>query len=86
MEKGEDEWLVTVPSHRRDIELEADLVEEVARIWGTIKSPLPCPTASQWWGTEPKSEAGRPAGEKLVGCGLHEALTYSFIPPKAMPA
>ena len=37
-----DEWQATIPPHRRDIELEADLVEEVARIWGYDKTrPLP---------------------------------------------
>ena len=41
--KGENAWFVTVPSHRRDIELEADLVEEVARIWGYDKIPTTVP-------------------------------------------
>lgn len=30
----EDAWEVVVPSHRFDISIEADLVEEVARLWG----------------------------------------------------
>jgi phenylalanyl-tRNA synthetase beta chain len=84
VEKGEDEWLVTVPSHRRDIELEADLVEEVARIWGYDKVPTTVPYGvTMVGGQSPSLKLADQLREKLVGCGLHEALTYSFIPPES---
>ena len=33
-ERGEDDWLVTAPSWRFDLELEEDLIEEVSRLYG----------------------------------------------------
>lgn len=82
VEKGDGEWRVTVPSHRRDIELEADLVEEVARIWGYDKIPTTVPSGETMVGGQsPSLQLADELREKLVGFGLQEALTYSFIPP-----
>ena len=32
---AEREWLVSVPSYRFDISLEVDLIEEIARVYGS---------------------------------------------------
>ncbi len=78
-----DKIEVTVPTFRNDIELEADLIEEIARIYGfdKIKSvPLV--------GTLTKGEKStqRTIEDKikniLVGVGLNEITTYSFVSPK----
>ncbi|MEQ1509867.1 MAG: YtpR family tRNA-binding protein [Sphingopyxis sp.] len=78
-------WAVTVPSWRRDIDGPADLVEEVTRIIGfdhIVSVPLPRapgvakPTATADQMTERKL---RRAAAML---GLHEAITWSFIPEK----
>ena len=36
-EKGEDSWVVTVPTWRKDCDCSADLSEEVARMYGYDK-------------------------------------------------
>lgn len=74
---------VLVPSFRRDLILEADLIEEVARIYGLDKiTPQPLV------GTLIKAEKSviRQIEDKakniLTGIGLNEITTYSFISPK----
>lgn len=73
---------VTVPSHRGDVDLPADLVEEVVRIWGLDKVPstLPADRTGTGGQTERLQVAAR-LREILVGAGLQEALTYSFGRP-----
>ncbi|CAG7603005.1 phenylalanine--tRNA ligase subunit beta [Candidatus Vallotia tarda] len=41
-----DEFIVTPPTYRFDIEIEEDLIEEIARIWGYEKIPLNLPVAA----------------------------------------
>ena len=75
-------WSVTGPSWRFDLEQEADLVEEVARVYGYneipgIDAPIPQrPT--------PVPE-GRVADSRLALClverGYSEAITYTFVDP-----
>ncbi|HBG08455.1 MAG: phenylalanine--tRNA ligase subunit beta [Limnochordia bacterium] len=73
---------VTVPSYRGDVELAADLVEEVVRIWGleNLPSTLPPDRASSGGQSEQLAMIGR-VREALVGAGLQEALSYSFGRP-----
>jgi phenylalanyl-tRNA synthetase beta chain len=74
-----DHWKVTVPSHRTDVEVTADLIEEVVRIWGldNLPSTLPADTASSGGQTR-RLEVADNVREILVGAGLQEALTYTF--------
>ncbi|MFA5524190.1 MAG: phenylalanine--tRNA ligase subunit beta [Tissierellales bacterium] len=78
-----DKIVVSVPSFRRDLTIEADLIEEVGRIYGIdkiISQPLV--------GTLTKAEKTlfRQIEDKakaiLTGIGLNEITTYSFISPK----
>ncbi|MDI9460003.1 MAG: phenylalanine--tRNA ligase subunit beta [Bacillota bacterium] len=73
---------VTVPSHRGDVELQADLVEEIVRIWGleNLPSTLP-PDRSSSGGQSQLLTAEGHLRELLVGAGLQEALSYSFGRP-----
>lgn len=81
VDKQGDEWQVTIPPHRRDIELEADLVEEVARIWGYDKIPTTTPYGVTMVGGQGSMmQLEDDLRAQLVGFGLNEALTYSFIP------
>ena len=82
--EADADWQVTVPSWRRDIDGEADLVEEVVRIFGYDLVPsiaLPraegvaLPTAT------PAQLAERRVRRALAARGLHEAVTWSFIAP-----
>jgi phenylalanyl-tRNA synthetase beta chain len=74
---------VNVPSFRRDILQEDDLVEEVARIWGYDKIPLTLESASVLSPvTEPPGvRLARAVRAQLNAAGLAEAVTYAFTDP-----
>ena len=80
---GDGVLAVSIPSFRLDLERDVDLVEEVARLYGYDRIPL----------TIPKGDVGqqkmtweqvleRKCKGILVGCGLTEAITFSFMNPK----
>jgi len=78
-EVGVDSVLVVVPSYRLDVELAADLVEEVARIYGYDQLPstrLADELPLQYTDFELIGE--RDVKDTLVACGLREAITYSL--------
>ncbi|MCK5553186.1 MAG: phenylalanine--tRNA ligase subunit beta, partial [Deltaproteobacteria bacterium] len=69
----------TVPDHRLDVSLSADLVEEVARIYGYDRIPVTL------MGDElPPQERNESLEQEefvqdvMVGCGLQEVITYSI--------
>lgn len=77
------QWRVEVPSHRFDISLEVDLIEELARLYGYNRLPVRYPQARL--APQPKAEARAHLPELrrlLVARGYQEAVTYSFIDPK----
>ena len=79
---------VVVPSFRRDIVQEDDLVEEVIRVWGYDKIPS---TLSGGGAREPVI---RPAGltlasaitAALTSAGLYQAVSYAFADPARLKA
>lgn len=74
------QWTVTPPGFRFDIAIEADLIEEVARIYGYNRLPQTPLTGRLT--LVPRAEAARrPAAirQVLVERGYHEAITYSFV-------
>ena len=78
----EHSWTFTPPSWRFDIAIEADLVEEVARIYGYNNLPSTNPVASMEIPAKPEVE--RPLStlrRHMVSCGYQEAITYSFVEP-----
>jgi phenylalanyl-tRNA synthetase beta chain len=79
----EDGLDVTVPYWRRDdVTREADLVEEVGRIWGFERLPLTLPSRRGVSGRlEPHQRVRRRAEDALVGAGLFEMLGWSFAAP-----
>ncbi|HYM57292.1 MAG TPA: phenylalanine--tRNA ligase subunit beta, partial [Solirubrobacteraceae bacterium] len=74
---------VTVPHWRRnDVTREADLVEEVGRIWGYDRLPATLPSRRGASGRlEPAQRLRRRAEDALVGCGVSEILGWSFAAP-----
>ena len=73
-------WQVHVPSHRFDIGIEADLIEEIARIYGYGEIPSTGPRAPLW--IQADADPGRHHEEMmniLVQRGYYEAITYSFV-------
>jgi phenylalanyl-tRNA synthetase beta chain len=78
-----EQWRVGVPSHRFDITLEVDLIEELARLHGYNRLPVRYPQARL--APQPRAEARSdlPALRRLlVARGYQEAITYSFIDQK----
>ena len=75
-----ERWKVTPPPHRFDIEIEDDLVEEVARIYGYDK--IPEATGHAELPLEPIREAQvatEAVAELLVARDYSEVITYSFV-------
>jgi phenylalanyl-tRNA synthetase beta chain len=84
IDSAAQEWCCTAPSWRFDMGLEADLIEEIARIFGYDNIPtLPVQGASQ---AGVNSEATASLAEirhRLVSRGFNEAITFSFVSPDA---
>ena len=79
---GEGEWQVDVPSHRFDIALEIDLIEELARLYGYNHLPVSAPTAALSLAAKPETRGELPILRRLlVARGYQEAITYSFVEP-----
>ena len=73
---------VTPPSHRLDLEREADLIEEVGRVYGLDRIAPRLPRVSKALDDVPaESEFGFWARVRTfaVGLGLREAVNYSFV-------
>lgn len=80
---GAGQWTVTVPSHRFDISLEVDLIEELARLYGYNNLPVRYPQARLAPQGKPETRGELPNLRRLlVARGYQEAITYSFIDPK----
>ena len=69
---------VTVPTHRSDVTRPADLVEEIARLHGYDRFP-DLVRHGQSGQLSPSQTAIRRIREVLVGAGLTEAQTLSFL-------
>jgi phenylalanyl-tRNA synthetase beta chain len=69
---------VEVPGYRVDLELEADLVEEVARLHGYDRVPSRLPPVRRPGGMAESYRIRRRVREALVRAGLREACTFSF--------
>lgn len=81
--QGASQWLVSVPSHRFDISLEVDLIEELGRLYGYNRLPVRYPQARLAPQAKAEARAELPALRRLlVARGYQEAITYSFIDPK----
>jgi phenylalanyl-tRNA synthetase beta chain len=76
-------WTFAVPSYRFDISIEADLLEELARVYGYNRLPTRSLAAPMEIEARPEAKLGLPALRKqLIARGYQEAITYSFIEPK----
>ena len=77
-------WSVTPPSYRFDIEREADLVEEVARVKGYDNIPTAMPRIAPRTVTASEDQINvRQVRQSFVARDYREAITYSFIDEKA---
>ena len=75
-------WEATPPTHRFDITLEADLIEEVARIIGFATIPETDSRGPQKFRNAPEEEPSEHLLlEALAMCGYQEAITFAFVDP-----
>ena len=76
-------FIVTVPTRRGDITIEADLVEEVARLYGYDNIPSTLPVGTPTAGALTRLSTKTPyCTSDLEGAGLYQATTYSLTSPK----
>jgi len=80
---GGEKGLITAapPSYRVDINIEEDLVEEVARLKGYENIPQTLPAAAIGCGKKPGriSIMRKTAGDFLAASGFLEVINYSFV-------
>jgi len=70
---------INAPTRRQDIQIEEDIVEEIARIYGYDDIPMTLPvTESTQGGLTPYQAKRRVVRNYLEGAGLHQAITYSL--------
>jgi phenylalanyl-tRNA synthetase beta chain len=74
-----DEIDVIAPTHRLDIRIETDLIEEVARVVGYEHIPTRDRVAVRLTQREPARVATSLIGQTLNALGYFEALTFSFV-------
>ena len=86
--EDKDGYLVTPPSYRLDLEREADLIEEVARVYGMDRLPVRLPRITKnldaMLNEDPLFAFNSRIKAWAMGCGLHEAVNYSFVASKDM--
>ncbi|ARG99321.1 phenylalanine--tRNA ligase subunit beta [Legionella micdadei] len=76
-------WKVEVPSHRFDISLEADLVEEIIRLYGYDKMHGEKITCAVQAGTiNPYEALSARIARLFTARGYHETISYSFVDPE----
>jgi phenylalanyl-tRNA synthetase beta chain len=80
---GQPVWRVTPPGSRRDLEREADLIEEVGRCYGLDRIPAVLPRAAksldQLTSLAPRTDFARRVKTWGQSLGLTEVVNYSFV-------
>ncbi|EMF0096708.1 phenylalanine--tRNA ligase subunit beta [Enterococcus hirae] len=72
-------FTVTVPPRRWDIKIEADIIEEVARIYGYDRLPSTLPSGETVAGSLTQEQSTtRKIRTLLEDSGLHEAISYAL--------
>lgn len=75
-------WQVQVSSHRFDLALEIDLIEELARLYGYNRLPVTVPTAAIDLRASSETQVPlRRLKQVLVDLDYQEAITFSFVEP-----
>ena len=78
-----DRFTVSVPRRRWDISIQADLVEEIARIYGYEKLPTTLPEAAGTSGELTKTQTLRRKVRTIAeGAGLTEIISYTLTTPE----
>ncbi len=76
-------WLFKVPSWRFDINIEADLIEELARIHGYDNLPISSASAGSNLHAFSENKLNlRQFRRRLISYGYQEVISYSFVEPE----
>jgi phenylalanyl-tRNA synthetase beta chain len=83
VDESGDDLQVVVPSFRRDIHQEDDLVEEIVRIWGYDRIPLTLAGGGEIIPVKrpPDLRVARAMSRALNAAGLFESVTWGFVDP-----
>ncbi len=82
-EMAGDAITVTPPSFRFDLEIEEDLIEEVARLYGYDNIPVQPSSTRLFMLPQPGMQRGkRELREIMIGRDYQEAVTYAFVDEK----
>ena len=74
-----------IPSHRSDIAVEEDLIEEVIRLWGYDRVMPSLPSSSEYHrASKERTDASIAARDAMIGNGFQEIINYSFISPAGL--
>ena len=80
--KEKDRFVVTPPSFRFDLEIEEDLIEEVARVYGFERIAAHPPRAPAAMLPAPENRRSLHAlRERLAAAEYQEVITFSFVEP-----
>lgn len=75
--------IITVPTFRSDINIKEDVAEEVARIYGYNNIPITLLSGSSTKGGKNKKQhLDDKVVSALIGSGLNQSISYSFVSPK----
>lgn len=80
LQREADDFIVTPPSYRYDIEIEEDLIEELARLHGYDNIPSPAPRGLLEMRAQPEKQ--RPVmtlRHQIAERGYFEVVNYSFV-------
>ena len=78
--RSDDAFTVTPPSYRFDIEIEEDLIEEIARVYGFERIPANPPSAPAAMRTEPEGRRSLHVLRALLaGRDYQEVVNFSFV-------
>lgn len=82
VEQNSTAWVVKVPSHRFDITLDVDLVEEIVRLYGYDNITVsPMLTSMQAGVINPFERMSARLSTFLSNHGYNETISYSFVDP-----
>jgi len=74
-----EQIICSVPTWRSDVYREADLIEEIARVYGYDKIPTENAITIEVSPTDTRKKTIDAIGTYLTGCGFYETVTISFI-------
>lgn len=80
---GDEAFVVTPPSYRFDLQIEEDLIEEIARVYGFDRIPALPPLARSAMRSEPETSRSLHALRgQLASLDYQEVINFSFVEPR----